>query len=119
MGRKSKPIRLQRKRTKGYRLQSPNGLPIVCVDRSTPWGNPFITGKHGTAARCVELFRLLLGGHLCMSFDWECVERQCRFIRHAASHIRELRGRDLCCWCGLSSPCHADTLLEIANRGKR
>jgi hypothetical protein len=35
---------------------------------------------------------------------------------------RELRGRDLACWCPLDEPCHADTLLEIANedppRGK-
>lgn len=28
----------------------------------------------------------------------------------------ELRGRDLACWCPLHAPCHADTLLEIANR---
>lgn len=27
----------------------------------------------------------------------------------------ELAGRDLCCWCALSQPCHADVLLEIAN----
>jgi len=27
----------------------------------------------------------------------------------------ELRGRDLLCWCPLSSPCHADVLLLIAN----
>lgn len=31
------PKRIQRKRTKGYRL--PEGA--VCVDRSTKWGNPF------------------------------------------------------------------------------
>lgn len=28
----------------------------------------------------------------------------------------ELRGRDLACWCPLDQPCHADVLLEIANR---
>ena len=26
-------------------------------------------------------------------------------------------GRDLCCWCPLDQPCHADVLLEIANGG--
>jgi hypothetical protein len=26
-----------------------------------------------------------------------------------------LRGHDLCCWCSLDQPCHADVLLEIAN----
>lgn len=28
---------------------------------------------------------------------------------------KELGGRDLACWCPLSSPCHADVLLELAN----
>jgi hypothetical protein len=27
-----------------------------------------------------------------------------------------LRGRDLACWCPLDQPCHADVLLELANR---
>jgi len=29
---------------------------------------------------------------------------------------RELRGKDLACWCPLDQPCHADILLEVANR---
>ena len=29
--------------------------------------------------------------------------------------LAELRGKDLCCWCPLDQPCHADVLLEIAN----
>ncbi|MDP6564592.1 MAG: DUF4326 domain-containing protein, partial [Alphaproteobacteria bacterium] len=29
---------------------------------------------------------------------------------------RELAGRDLACWCRLDGPCHADVLLDIANR---
>jgi len=28
---------------------------------------------------------------------------------------RELRGRDLACYCPLDRPCHADVLLAIAN----
>lgn len=27
-----------------------------------------------------------------------------------------LRGKNLACWCSLDGPCHADVLLEIANR---
>ena len=27
-------------------------------------------------------------------------------------------GSDLACWCPLDQPCHADVLLEIANRGE-
>ena len=29
---------------------------------------------------------------------------------------RVLAGRDLACWCPLGGPCHADVLLEVANR---
>jgi hypothetical protein len=28
---------------------------------------------------------------------------------------KELRGRDLVCWCALDMPCHADVLLAVAN----
>jgi hypothetical protein len=28
---------------------------------------------------------------------------------------RELRGKDLACYCSLDEACHADVLLEIAN----
>ena len=30
--------------------------------------------------------------------------------------LERLRGRDLACWCPLDQPCHADVLLEWANR---
>ncbi len=30
--------------------------------------------------------------------------------------VAELRGRNLACWCRPGEPCHADVLLEIANR---
>jgi hypothetical protein len=30
--------------------------------------------------------------------------------------VEPLRGRDLACWCHLDQPCHADVLLEVANR---
>lgn len=28
-----------------------------------------------------------------------------------------LRGKNLCCWCPLDGPCHADVLLDLANPG--
>jgi hypothetical protein len=28
----------------------------------------------------------------------------------------DLAGKDLACWCPITEPCHADVLLEIANR---
>lgn len=85
----------------------------VKVDRTTPWGNPFIVGKHGDQARCVELHRYLLAGYLCVSAD--NVDAQRAHREHVERHIQKLRGRPLACWCRQGKPCHADTLLEIAN----
>lgn len=31
-------------------------------------------------------------------------------------YFEDIRGRDLVCWCPLGQPCHADVLLELANR---
>jgi len=30
----------------------------------------------------------------------------------------ELRGKNLACWCPIGEPCHADVLLEIANKAE-
>jgi len=30
--------------------------------------------------------------------------------------FKELRGKNLACWCGLDRPCHVDVLLELVNR---
>ncbi|TIX70019.1 MAG: DUF4326 domain-containing protein [Mesorhizobium sp.] len=30
--------------------------------------------------------------------------------------VSQLRGKNLACWCKAGEPCHADVLLEIANR---
>lgn len=29
--------------------------------------------------------------------------------------VKELRGKNLACWCKPRAPCHADVLLELAN----
>lgn len=103
------PRRIRLSRARGWRLP-PN---TVVVARPTPWGNPYVVGRNGTAARCVELYTELLAGYVLMSpgVDFEaCLAAQ----RHVREHIEELRGRNLACWCG-SGPCHADVLLEIAN----
>jgi hypothetical protein len=103
------PERIQLSRAKGWRMPE----NTVKVDRTTPWGNPFVVGKHGTAARCVELFRFLLGGYICMSVD---PAAQIAYREHASSHRHELRGKNLACWCRSGAPCHADVLLELANQ---
>lgn len=108
-----KPVRIQRKRSKGWKLPE----NTVCVSRGTKWGNPFIVGKHGDRARCIELFVNLLAGLVCITVDDSCTKAQFDLLESVChGELKELRGKNLACWCRLDEPCHADVLLEIANR---
>ena len=84
----SGPRRVRLQRTKGWR-KPPDA---VVVARPSRWGNPFTAEDAGSRAAALVAFRTRLAGP------------------------PELRGRDLACWCPLEGPCHADVLLEIANR---
>jgi len=103
------PQRIQRRRAKGWRL--PEGA--ICVDRSTPWGNPFVVGQDGTAAECVALHRHLLSGLICLT-SRASPEAQLRHRKYVIAHIRDLIDHDLACWCHEGKPCHGDNLLEVA-----
>lgn len=104
------PRRIQRKRTKGWKM--PAGA--VYVGRPSKWGNPFhvidvldyYCGNEREAREdCVRSYR-------------EALLRDDRFyidLHSAVDAKRQLRGKDLACWCPLDQPCHADVLLEIAN----
>ena len=102
----SHPARLRLSRAKGYNLQrlsqETNGLPAVKVTRPGRWGNPFHVTKELPLEEAIARYReALLAGKL--SF--------------AADDVRtQLRGKNLACWCPAGGPCHADILLEIANR---
>ncbi len=115
----TKPIRLQLSRRAGFNLQETstaiNGLEAVHVGRPGPWGNPFIVGKDGDAAYCVDLYKALLAGFLRVGADPDiaALERTRRFV---AENVEELRGKNLACWCKPGAPCHANVLLEVANR---
>ena len=106
-----KAKRIQRKRTKGWRMPA----NTVYVGRGSKWGNPFVIGKHGTAPRCVQMYENLLSCLLVVIVDGECIDAQMRLVKYAHAHISDLRGKNLACWCSLHKPCHADVLLEIAN----
>ncbi len=84
------PVRIQRKRSRGWR--KPPGT--VNVTRPSKWGNPF------GAELDLEVYRL----H---------VKRE---VAARRLDLEELRGRDLMCWCEPGAPCHADVLLDLANR---
>lgn len=115
-----KPVRLQLSRRAGFNLQTlsrtTNGLEVVNVARPHKYGNPFRVGlvacncrsagecshnsfRRETAAQAVE--------------DFAAIPRS---ERRLAEIRRELRGKNLACWCAPNVPCHADVLLELANR---
>lgn len=94
--------RVQLRRRKGWR--KPEGA--VVVSRPTKWGNPYDARRVGGRRRAAALFRR----YLATSIDGRAL---------AADARRELRGKDLACWCPLGEPCHADVLLEVANEGWR
>ena len=99
------PRRIQRKRTRGWRLP-PN---TVCVSRPSKWGNPFRVTDERTASECVHAFRIWLTVKHCHA---GIPERK----QWMLEHLHELRGKHLACWCRPGAPCHADVLLELANK---
>lgn len=105
------PERIQLRRRKGWRMPA----NTVKVDRSTKWGNPFVTGTDGTRAECVSLYKRLLAGYCCLTTPASMADQNSA-RGHVAEHLDELRGKNLACWCPLEAPCHADVLLEIANQ---
>lgn len=113
------PVRLQLSRRAGFNLQAAsharNGLDAVHVARPGLWGNPFIVGKHGDAAYCVDLYKALLAGMLRVGADPD-IEALEQVRTHVGLHLGDLAGKNLACWCRPGKLCHADVLLELANR---
>ena len=99
------PKRLQRKRLKGFTL--PKGT--VYVGRPSKWGNPYQI-KDGDRLSAVRAFRSELEWYLSGK---GCKEEKTEQIK---KELEKLKGKNLVCWCPLDQPCHADVLLELANR---
>ncbi len=70
----------------------------VLIDRSTKWGNPFKIGVDGSRDDVKILYEAWL-------------PHQKELI---AAARRELRGRNLVCWC-VPKYCHGIVLFRIAN----
>ena len=96
------PQRIQRKRTKGWRM--PEGA--VYVGRPTTWGNPWQVGPAMSPAGAVWRYNDAALGRL-GKFAYG--------VPDLATIRMELAGKDLVCWCPIGSPCHADILLDLAN----
>lgn len=109
------PKRVQRQRTKGWRMPE----NAVYVGRGTKWGNPWrvgdpviiwdgITKQHlrPSARVACDLYRIWIT-------NVSVGDEPCDASRMMWD---DLRGKDLACWCPLDQPCHADVLLDLANQ---
>ena len=95
-----KPYRVQLSRRRGWRMP-PN---TTNVSRPTRYGNPH---RIGLCPECgVEHSR-----------EEAIAEFRALVSEMSASDFEPLRGKNLACSCALDVSCHADVLLELANRG--
>lgn len=103
----AEPVRVQRKRVKGWKMP-PN---TVYVGRPSKWGNPWSASHHDHEHHPAVPF---------VPPSDEANSREEAVAKFRAYvpqlDLTELRGKNLACWCHLNWPCHADVLLEIANR---
>jgi hypothetical protein len=121
------PRRVQLSRRKGWRM--PHNT--VKVDRATGFGNPFpITkGTQTAAGKTSDVYSVGSWEGPALWFcdtKAEAAELSVKAFRAWLDHparaqlrervALELRGKNLACWCKPGEPCHADVLLELANR---
>lgn len=124
----AKPVRIQRLRTKGWRMPE----NTVYVGRPTLFGNPWVATDAPSADAmalakwCVEQYRLHELDELVAQADWSVAAQNHaqRAIADRGGQVfltmrqlirEELRGKNLACWCPAGTPCHADVLLEVAS----
>ena len=79
----------------------------IYVGRPSKWGNPFKIGDSGVVPHMGRIDRKEA---IRLYKDW--LWRHPELEEQAK---QELKGKDLVCWCA-PSPCHADVLLELANK---
>ena len=86
------PVRVQLRRTKGWRMPE----NTVKVSRPSPYGN--------------------YAGSTRADYEADIASMSNADRAFFMDRVAELRGKNLACWCRLDQPCHADVLLELANR---
>ncbi len=99
------PIRVQLSRKKGWRM--PANTVKVC--RPGKWGNPWRVGDWSAT-----LGRVLDQAGAVERFTAEHEQGGCRAWLNPQA-VKELKGKNLACWCKLTDPCHADVLIRLAN----
>lgn len=121
----SKPIRIQRKRTKGFNLQAEsmarNGLKAVSVARPAKFGNPFKVGSYVCYNSALRSYLIFDEKHATSNYQkLETKEQVLKIYREYLEKefldLSNLRGKNLACFCKENESCHADILLELANK---
>lgn len=106
------PVRIQLSRRKGWRMPENTAK----VDRSTKWGNPYKAGVHCDHQHAVDCHYMLVKTGTEARSAPTAESSPIAYYAVVSHEISELRGKNLACWCAVNAPCHADVLLEIANR---
>jgi hypothetical protein len=113
--------RVQRKRTKGFRLPE----NTKCVNRGTKWGNPFKVVQSGNIWTIKDKNGIQHGGTfgtkdeasaMAVHYYSGWVDKK---IASGDLDLKELKGKNLACFCSLTSPCHADYLLKLVETEAR
>lgn len=81
-----------------HQREAPNHPDAVYIGRPTKWGNPFKIGPDGTRSQAIAKYEAYLLKNPAL----------------LAEAVKELRGKDLSCWCS-PKPCHGDVLLRLTN----
>lgn len=108
----SGPVRIQRKRAKGWKM--PEGA--VYVGRPSRFGNPWSI-EHRGGWWFVVGPNTPIGGIRCGNKEGAALVAVAKYREssRAVAVAAELRGKSLACFCKEGDPCHADVLLELAN----
>ena len=89
---------------------------MVRIDRTTPWGNPFIVGVNGDRNTVCNLHKRWLN-------EWVINQREIKYkigIREYSNkwvieHLEELINKKVVCWCA-PERCHGEFLILLANK---
>ncbi len=115
------PKRIQRKRTKGWRMP-PN---TVYVGRGSKWGNQFFVDpehtldKHDPPKLIGAIFACRTAREAIRKYEQTNIDSKIRLYFSKENIKNELKGKNLACWCPLDRPCHTDILLKIANAPRK
>lgn len=127
------PERIQRKRTKGWRMPE----NTVYVGRGTKWGNPYRV-SYNPYTRFWEVrdanndlswvgYKTFPDKKVAAIQAMNCYTKSLHDLPRSLTlarplpfsvddALKELSGKNLACWCPPDQACHADVLLELANK---